>query len=439
MKKILLILFVVITCIAENTDAQIFKGIEKRIGRSIERTIENRVDREVQKKTDAVLDEVFDEKENEEMKSNSSGRKHSGNHSKTSDTKTTASKGKVNRSQDFESGKTVIFDEHFQKVEQGDFPGTWNTNLSGEVVSIGDIPDKWLKLDNGGVFTPDGITQIPENSTLEFDLFFEKEGNILSQGIRVCLVEVENRKKDFAQWYFDSFGRGNGKNGIRIALDPTTVNTGEGDINLISFVHSDRILSNHFTSSQFSENQNQVHIGFWRQKTRFRMYMNGEKILDLPRAFDPEVNYNSFVISTFRDGNDQFYISNIRLANAGADHRHKLLETGNFSTNEILFESGKATLHSSSFKVIDEIGEILENNTNKKLRIVGHTDSDGSVRDNQVLSEQRAESVRKYLLNHFNISSNKIETEGRGELDPIDNSDTTAAKSKNRRVEFILF
>lgn len=134
-----------------------------------------------------------------------------------------------------------------------------------------------------------------------------------------------------------------------------------------------------------------------------------------------------------------YYVSNIVLASdAGADTRHKLLETGSFTTNDILFDSGKSTLQPSSFSVLDEIGDVMKNNPSKHLTITGHTDSDGTEAANQALSEQRAESVKNYLTSKFGINSSNITTLGKGESQPVASGDSAAAKAKNRRVEFTL-
>ncbi|WP_461532225.1 OmpA family protein [Sinomicrobium sp.] len=134
-----------------------------------------------------------------------------------------------------------------------------------------------------------------------------------------------------------------------------------------------------------------------------------------------------------------YYVSNIVLASeAGADTRHKLLETGSFTTSDILFDTGKASLQASSFPILDEIGEVMKTNPSKQLTIIGHTDSDGSDAANQKLSEQRAESVKTYLMYKHNIDSKQMTTLGKGESQPVASGNSAADKAKNRRVEFLL-
>ena len=70
---------------------------------------------------------------------------------------------------DFVPGEKIIAMEDFTQDSVGDFPAKWNTNASGEVVTLAGQSGRWLKLTKAGVFTADFITELPENVTVEFD------------------------------------------------------------------------------------------------------------------------------------------------------------------------------------------------------------------------------------------------------------------------------
>ena len=72
-----------------------------------------------------------------------------------------------------------------------------------------------------------------------------------------------------------------------------------------------------------------------------------------------------------------------------------------------------------------------------KVKIVGHTDSDGVDDANLDLSKRRAESVKSDLAKTYSIDSGRLATEGKGESQPIAPNDLGINKAKNRRVEFI--
>jgi outer membrane protein OmpA-like peptidoglycan-associated protein len=105
----------------------------------------------------------------------------------------------------------------------------------------------------------------------------------------------------------------------------------------------------------------------------------------------------------------------------------------------IYFEFGSARIQRNSFGVLNQVAKLLiDNDANfSKLRVEGHTDSVGSEAFNQRLSEQRAESVRAYLIEQ-GVAGEKIEALGFGESDPIATNTTDEGRSENRRVEFNL-
>ncbi len=103
---------------------------------------------------------------------------------------------------------------------------------------------------------------------------------------------------------------------------------------------------------------------------------------------------------------------------------------------KIQFEYAKATIKSESFGLLDEIAGVIKQNGHiKKIQIEGHASSDGDDAYNMKLSDDRAKSVRKYLLDK-GIAAEKLVAKGFGETKPIADNATEEGKEKNRRVEF---
>ena len=421
-----LIIFICCFLFTYPTQAQFWKKlgdkVEKAAERSVERTVEKRTDREVEKSSERVLDSILDapKKKNNKRKK---GEPIIGSANQENSTIVTSSK-------DFVSGSKVIYSDTFKNDAVGDFPVTWNTNSSGEVITFDNQEERWLQL-GLGEFTPDGITQIPDNCTFEFDLTVSNNFDWYSDGIWVNIIAVKNRQKDFTQW--SRFGTGT--DGVRLRLKPKNFEyTGETEI--LTYLNRDKIIQNGKNTKQFTLKNKTVHVALWRQKNRLRVYLNEEKAWDIPRAFGP-ANYNSISFNTAGGEEEHFYISNLRLAIAGEDTRHALLETGKFETNEILFDVNKAIIKPSSFKILDELGQALADNPEVTIKIIGHTDSDGSADANLKLSEKRAAAIKVYLSNHFPITGNRMQVMGKGETEPIASNATPDGKAKNRRVEFI--
>jgi outer membrane protein OmpA-like peptidoglycan-associated protein len=105
--------------------------------------------------------------------------------------------------------------------------------------------------------------------------------------------------------------------------------------------------------------------------------------------------------------------------------------------NSIQFEFDKADLLPESYSILDRLITKLEKFPAYKVRIVGHTDYVGTEEYNQGLSERRANSVYKYLVAN-DVAKEQLSTEGKGEMQPIDNNETESGRARNRRVEFYL-
>jgi outer membrane protein OmpA-like peptidoglycan-associated protein len=130
-------------------------------------------------------------------------------------------------------------------------------------------------------------------------------------------------------------------------------------------------------------------------------------------------------------------VSNIRIAVGNPDMRNKLLTEGKLVTYGIYFDVNKDVVKPESYGTLKGIAQVLTENPDVKIQIVGHTDSDGADAANLDLSKRRAASVKTELTKTFGIDASRIETDGKGEGQPIAPNDTPANKALNRRVEFI--
>jgi len=110
---------------------------------------------------------------------------------------------------------------------------------------------------------------------------------------------------------------------------------------------------------------------------------------------------------------------------------------GSVAIHGILFDTGKATIKPDSEKVLQTIGDVLKSNAALKLEIQGHTDDVGAKAANQTLSQQRAESVRQYLITKFGIAAARLTSAGFGDTKPVAPNTTEDGRAQNRRVELV--
>lgn len=105
---------------------------------------------------------------------------------------------------------------------------------------------------------------------------------------------------------------------------------------------------------------------------------------------------------------------------------------------KIFFDTDKASIKPISFPVLDDVVEVLKDHPEITLvEVQGHTDWRGSDSYNMKLSQRRAESAMKYLVDH-GISASRLKAVGYGESQPIASNDTVEGMSQNRRTEFVI-
>lgn len=103
----------------------------------------------------------------------------------------------------------------------------------------------------------------------------------------------------------------------------------------------------------------------------------------------------------------------------------------------ITFDNNKATIRPTSKPTLDQAAEVLKEYKALRVAISGHTDNAGTREKNVKLSKDRAESVKKYLVEQ-GVEETRIETRGAGPDEPVDTNATAGGKERNRRIEFKL-
>jgi len=339
---------------------------------------------------------------------------------------------------DFVPGERVIYAEDFAQDAIGELPLTWNASGKGEVMTIEGKPGKWLRAFENTTYLTGNKKAFGENYTIEFDLMFYFEpkvkgyllpswkAGIFSSGKQDPTDNALLREQN--EINSTRFVINNGSNGAALL---------ECYAKRAQTFRSDRMELGDLTPS-FNK---VVHYAIQVQKTRFRMWMEERKVFDIPRAMNvgDTMNQLFFMLegSNYKEDEVGLFISNIKIATGLPDTRHKLIDEGKFSTTGILFDVAAATIKPESGGVLKEIGSLLNEHKDVKLKIVGHTDSDGADAANLELSKKRAEAVKAALVKDFSIEESRLQTDGKGESVPVGDNKTKEGKAQNRRVEFI--
>jgi OOP family OmpA-OmpF porin len=337
---------------------------------------------------------------------------------------------------DFEPGEKILNVEDFSQDAQGDFPAKWNTNSTGEIQTIEGRPGKWLSISKKGMFYPEYINNLPDNFTYQFDLICSDNYSFYSSNLHMEFAALKTPAKDFTH-----MGVEVPKNCVDVQLHPQDANAEVGHTTLQIFSDNNKTIQNDENTIQWvSKNpaKRSVKVSVWRQKQRLRVYLNEEKVWDIPRAFDADKKYNTimFALDDARPGG-MYLLSNMRLAVGTPDTRNKLMTEGKFSTTGILFDVNSATIKPESYGVLKDIASVLTENSAVRVKITGHTDSDGDAALNLSLSKKRADAVKDALSKEFGIDASRMDTDGKGSTQPSAPNTTPEGKAQNRRVEFL--
>lgn len=105
-----------------------------------------------------------------------------------------------------------------------------------------------------------------------------------------------------------------------------------------------------------------------------------------------------------------------------------------FTLSNLHFETGKSTIKSSSYTSLNQLAEFLIRKKTQKILIAGHTDNVGDPAANNLLSLDRAETVKKYLINK-GVPIELLKAKGYGDTKPIDDNSKETGRAINRRTE----
>ncbi|HEX5669212.1 MAG TPA: OmpA family protein, partial [Chitinophagaceae bacterium] len=339
---------------------------------------------------------------------------------------------------DFIPGDQIIYFNDFAAETPGELPIGWNSNGNGAVVTISGLDGNWVQMYKDAVYLTDNKENFSEDLTVEFDL----------------LMRRSNPKEAFPQFAFGVLASGDEAPGSNLLLKTykkffcTELKIQPSDYNgshmhLETFEKYDGYLKTDVKKYGTLENffNKPVHISMQVQKERLRIWINENKMYDLPKAIAAGTTLNQlFFLVKGNGGNDDevgYNISNIKIAKGLPDSRHKLIDEGKFTTTGILFDVNSANIKPESSGVLKDIADVLTKHATIKVKIIGHTDADGSEQANTELSRKRAAAVKMALAKDHAISEDRMETDGKGESVPVGDNKTKEGKAQNRRVEFI--
>ncbi|HOO94130.1 MAG TPA: OmpA family protein [Proteiniphilum sp.] len=429
MRKVAILLSFCLLFVAE-ADAQ--KWLNK-LGNAAKEAAKNAVERRVEEKAEKATEKAMDKAEESVTKEGKSNKSESNSDDDAMVSEEGRESAAANSGQstplkltgtsqyDFVPGDQILYFEDFSQDAIGDFPALWTTNSGGEVKTVNIAPGKWFHM-NGEDATYCYTRQIdfPDNFIVEYDIIPDENFNY---GIQFTLYQESSDKPQ--EMNDDLFP---GEAGLHIVASHDVWETK-------GYKDTEDWIEGHATRNTVVREQ-ENHVIIWIQKRRVRIYHRNAKVLDMPTNIYPGVKFNRMRFSGW-DCYSTPSVSNLKITTASPDTLSKLITEGKLVTYGITFDVNKAEVKPESFGTLKSIADVLKENGSVKVKITGHTDSDGDDAKNMELSQRRAASVKSELASKFGIDASRMETEGAGETTPVAPNDTPANKALNRRVELV--
>lgn len=181
-----------------------------------------------------------------------------------------------------------------------------------------------------------------------------------------------------------------------------------------------------------------AHVRVLMDSAYFKMYVNEHRLYNIPElAFRRDSVIRVFLIGS-EEADKALYLTSVRVAESETDVLYDALAAkGRWSTQGILFATGKADLQPESRPVLKEIAGTLTQHADLKILIEGHTDNVGTPASNLALSDARAAAVKTALVEEFGVDAARISTRGLGDTTPAVPNTTATGRAQNRRVEVV--
>ncbi len=416
MKKLVAILVIAAAC---STSANAQGWLGKLKDKAVEK-VKSKVENKVDKAVDSTMDDVLDGKKS----SKKSGKKSKNDNAEEEDD------AKTTTSSDFKRGSVVMFEDDVKTEQVGEFPSKWDLfQGTVETKTLGGV--KAINLTDNAQIQPlikEKGAYLPEEFTIEYDFYYwESKDDIGLNDLKLILAVTKDRS-EFPGEGFDSGDL------TAFVLKHGVYDTQE---------HSYTFNGNKEGGFDYSFKKGWNHVALSFNKRALKVYFNDKRVVNLPRVNQPtwicfQVPYEYINLTFIRNvviakGAVALYDRNEQSMTAV---EKAIAETGKFVTNNILFDTGKATLKQESMIEIMKVADYMKKNPTARFEVQGHTDNQGSDKVNDPLSQQRAEAIVK-ALEGLGVDGFNLRAVGKGSHEPVADNKTEAGRAKNRRVEFI--
>ena len=400
------------------------QGFLKRLKDKAVEKVKDKIENKVERETDEVMDDVLDGKKKEKSS------KKNRNDADDSSASASDEQPQATTSSDFKRGSVIMYQDDVTAEQVGEFPSKWDlfqgtveTKTLGGVKAINPTDNAQIQplIKEQGAY-------LPEEFTIEYDFYYWNSKDDVGLNDMKLILAVTKNRSEFPGEGYDSGDL------TAFVLKHGVCDTRE---------HGYTFNGNKDGAFEYSFKKGWNHVALSFNKRALKVYFNDKRVVNLPRVNQPtwmcfQVPFEYKNLTFIRNvviakGAVALYDRNAQDVSAV---EKAIQETGKFVTNNILFDTGKATLKQESMIEIMKVADYMKKNPNVRFEVQGHTDNQGSDKINDPLSQQRAEAIVK-ALEGLGVDGFNLRAVGKGSHEPVADNKTEAGRAKNRRVEFI--
>jgi OmpA-OmpF porin, OOP family len=426
------LLIVAASGLFESADAQILNRIRDRAKQEVERRVENQASRAVNRTLDSIENAVVCVVTDPECIAQAEADGHAvvvvdqdGNQIETREAPATAPAAQTSAAApsaggaaalrpgegvwanyDFVPGERVLFTEDFARDRVGNFPRRLEF-LEGNMEIVEWQGQRLLRVTAMSALAIPLPETLPARFTIEYDMYSDR-GDWVSLMTASTLSRPLNYGEFKGTYFLMEQGRAgvDGETGPKAKTDTDAVTKGLAPVRIM-------------VDGNYA-----------------KMFVGEHRVANVPNATIIRGD-KLHMIFWYARSDQPTYIGNIRVMAGGAELYDALVADGRFATQGILFDTGSDVIRPESTPTLRDIGDMLRQHSDLRLRIEGHTDATGNADANKSLSERRAAAVKAFLVSTYGVDASRIESQGLGQTKPVASNDSPEGRQQNRRVELV--
>jgi OOP family OmpA-OmpF porin len=317
---------------------------------------------------------------------------------------------KVWANYDFVPGQRTIFLTDFTEDEVGNFPQRLEFKTGGMEIVEFEGGQRALKATTTSDLIIPLSETLPEKFTIELDVINRKSQGVAANTFEIAGGKVLDYESTWIGWGHLGVTAQGGGTATEIRAKP------EDEKRYVGNPASFRMLGD---------------------GKALKLYADEKRIANIPNANFKRDKALFLRLQARDDEDNAVYVTRIRVAESEKSIYDELSGKGRWTTQGILFDTGKSEVKPESTPTLKQIAATLKQHPELKVEVQGHTDNVGKPDANLKLSQARAEAVKQALTTEYGVGEGQLTAKGYGDTKPTADNKNTEGRANNRRVELV--